>query len=366
MGQNLATIYRYFLFHRLDQPTNKNTADIKLAKHLDYESITEYTLIIRVSNDYQLAAETVVNIEVTDVNDNIPVFREIQRGSVLENEPPGVPVMQVRAIDADGTAAHNQVTYELGNLKNLFAIDPQTGNITTLQTFDREEKDTYNVQVIATDNSPSALYKDGKHNEGKQIFRIAIADKNDNAPHFTQAVYTANSIPEDANENQLVTEVKAEDKDTESPVTYSIINGNTDDSFMIEATTGKIKVKKSLDYETITDYNLTVRAFDGLFNDTAMVRIFIENVNDNPPVFNDFDKNPTIAEETLLKGCIANVSAYDPDIKDRNADQHIVYSILKQEQMPLLGIDKHGCLTLKKPLDRDPPDGYPIWQVSFE
>lgn len=89
--------------------STKNFADIKLAKHLDYESNTEYTLIIRVQNKYQLAAETVVNIQVLDVNDNIPVFRELEKGSVLENEPPGVPVMQVRAIDADGTIEHNQV-----------------------------------------------------------------------------------------------------------------------------------------------------------------------------------------------------------------------------------------------------------------
>jgi len=40
---------------------------------------------------------------------NIPVFRDIKRGSVLENEPRGVSVMQVRAIDADGTSANNQV-----------------------------------------------------------------------------------------------------------------------------------------------------------------------------------------------------------------------------------------------------------------
>jgi hypothetical protein len=76
---------------------------------LDYESNTEYTLIVRVQNKYQLAAETMIYIEVLDVNDNIPVFREIKKGSVLENEPRGTPVMQVRAIDADGTSAHNQV-----------------------------------------------------------------------------------------------------------------------------------------------------------------------------------------------------------------------------------------------------------------
>jgi len=58
---------------------------------------------------YELVAETVVDIEVLDVNDNIPFFPDIKKGSVLENEPRGVPVMQVRAIDADGTTANNQI-----------------------------------------------------------------------------------------------------------------------------------------------------------------------------------------------------------------------------------------------------------------
>ncbi|XP_012237124.1 DE-cadherin [Bombus impatiens] len=343
--------------------SNKDAADIKLSQHLDYESNTVYTLIVRVQNKYQLAAETVIDIEVLDVNDNIPVFRDLKKGRVLENEPPGVPVMQVRAIDADGTSAHNQVTYELDNFRDLFAIDKYTGNITTLTTFDRETEDTYNVKVIAMDNSPSALFKTGEHNKGQQVFRIEIADKNDNAPHFTQAVYTANSILENANINAPVTEVKANDLDTASPVTYSIIFGNTDDSFYIENTTGKIRVKKPLDYEKITEYNLTVRAFDGVYNDTAQVKIFIENVNDNPPVFEDFNKNPTIEEEKLVEGCITTVVAYDPDIKDRNADQHIAYFIVKEDQQPLIGIDKSGCMTLKKPLDRDGPLGYSMWTV---
>ena len=195
-----------------------------------------------------------------------------------------------------------QVTYELDNFRDLFTIDKYTGNITTLVRFDREEEDTYNVKVIAIDNSPSALFKTGEHNKGQQVFRIEIADKNDNAPHFTQAVYTASSVLENANINALVTEVKALDADTASPVTYSIISGNTNNSFYIESTTGKIRVNNPLDYETITEYSLTVKAFDGLYNDTAQVKIFIENVNDNPPVFGDFDTNPTIQEESLIKG----------------------------------------------------------------
>lgn len=97
----------FYTHYRLE--SNKDVADIKLSHHLDYESNTQYSLIVRVQNKYSLAAETVVDIEVLDVNDNIPVFRDIKRGRVLENEPRGVPVMQVRAIDADGTSANNQV-----------------------------------------------------------------------------------------------------------------------------------------------------------------------------------------------------------------------------------------------------------------
>lgn len=63
-------------------------------------------------------------------------------------------------------------------------------------------------------------------------------------------------------------------------------------------------------------------------------------------------------------GCITTVVAYDPDIEDRNADQHIAYFILKEDQQPLIGIDKFGCMRLKKPLDRDPPNGYAMWTVS--
>lgn len=106
-----------------------------------------------------------------------------------------------------------------------------------------------------------------------------------------------------------------------------------------------------------------MRAYDGAYADNAFVEIEIENVNDNPPVFYEYVNNITISEEVLIKGCITNITAYDPDIPDRNAPQHIVYFVVKEDQKKLLSIDKNGCLSLIKPLDRDPPNGFPIWQV---
>lgn len=91
---------------------------------------------------------------------------------------------------------------------------------------------------------------------GEQVFRIEIADKNDHPPRFTQNVYEAEEIPEDANLNAIVTEVKALDSDTASSVSYSILDGNIYNSFLIESTTGKIKVNNKLDYENITDVSI--------------------------------------------------------------------------------------------------------------
>ena len=251
----------------------------------------------------------------------------------------------------------------MGNFRDRFAIDKYTGEITTLVSFDREAKDSYEVQVIAVDNSPSAELQNGEPNKAVREFRIEIADKNDNPPHFTQAIYKVNSIPENTEINRLVTEVKAVDKDTASLVTYSIVAGNSDDTFYIEEIKGEIKINKKLDYELITTYDLTVKAFDGLYEDYAHVEIFVENVNDNSPVFKDFNRNPQIEEENLVVDCLTIVSAYDPDIKDREANQHIAYFIFKDEHKPFIDIDEFGCMKLKKPLDRDLPNGYAVWPI---
>ncbi|KAH8362009.1 hypothetical protein KR200_001667, partial [Drosophila serrata] len=358
---------------RTEQTNSKNTfvfnqigneVTISLGKQLDYESITDYTLTMIARNTHELGTEHQIKIRVEDVNDNIPYFTEVKSGTILENEPSGTPVMQVRAFDMDGTAANNIVSFELADNREYFTIDPNTGNITALTTFDREERDFYNVKVIASDNSPSSLFTNGEPNRGHQVFRIAIGDKNDHKPHFQKDKYLADRLLEDANTNTEVIEVKAEDEDNASQILYSIESGNVGDAFKIGLKTGKITVNQKLDYETITEYELKVRAFDGIYDDYATVVIKIEDVNDNPPVFKQ-NYSITIQEETIYENCILTVEAYDPDIKDRTADQHIVYSI-HQNEANRWTIDNSGCLRLVKTLDRDPPHGQKYWQVLIK
>ncbi|CAH1964482.1 unnamed protein product [Acanthoscelides obtectus] len=343
-------------------PDGNNTAYITLVRSLDYETVPEYTLTVRIKNKKFMEATMNIPVKIEDVNDEVPTFLELLRGSVVENDVKGVQAMQVRAVDKDGTAANNIVSYELEDNQDIFEIDRTTGIITTKVSFDSEATSLYHVKVKAYDNSPSALNPNSNEpNKNVQTFQISIEDQNDNRPKFTNPVYQFINISESADQSNIVGEVKALDNDTASLITYSIIAGNEGNAFYMENTTGRIKVNAKLDFEQIEQYTLTVRAFDGIYEDEAKVIISILNENDEPPVFHPYKKVIQLEEETLVEDCIVTVTAYDPDIKNRSADQHIVYEV--GDKKDFLTVSRDGCVSLTKPLDRDKPNGTPTRQV---
>lgn len=301
-----------------------------------------------VTNTDGLKAIATLTINIEDVNDEFPSFIELVSGSVLENEPPGAEVMVIRAVDKDITSPNNLVTYTLDTHMDAFAVDESSGRVTTKKSFDREELDIYQIKVTARDGAPSSVLKTGEPNSNSQTFRVKIEDKNDNPPRFVNAIYVPDPIPENVDEGKDVIEVKAVDKDTASVIEYSIISGNENDAFFIENTTGRIRVKNKLDYEKIESYNLTIRASDGVFSDECEVHIHISNVNDERPVFMPLENNRIfIREEEIPVGCIVEVRAYDPDIKDRNQDQKIVYRI-DEKQLDFAKVNENGCVTLTR------------------
>ena len=356
-------------FRAVVSPDNQNQVDIYQAKKLEYERVNSYTLTIQVRNNPDLVAEAQLNIKVKDENNQAPVFNNIESGSVLEHEPPGTVVMQVSAIDGDGTYPNNRVRYKLGtrdqSLLDKFQINEDTGAITTKVEFDREEKEYYALSVIAEDGAPSSLLKNGRPNQTPNTFRIVIKDKNDNPPYFPEQDYTA-EVPEDADIDSKVIEVKADDLDTEASLTtYSIKGGNLGFTFKIEPQTGFIRVNKPLDFENINEYTLVVTALDGQYSNDTTVHIKVLNRNDMKPEFLQEVYTTNLKEEEIPTYPILQVSAYDPDVKDRNAPQNITYFLDKTNEISShFAIDSHtGALRIIKPLDRDRPNGFPVWNM---
>ncbi|CAG0914580.1 unnamed protein product, partial [Notodromas monacha] len=285
-------------------------ADIKVNKPLDYETIREYNLTIRVENNgaQQLASEATVHIKLEDVNDEIPLFTEREQKTVMEGEPPGTKVTTIRAIDRDGTSPNNLarkskfvfkihygnrrvVTYAIVNSprnegKDYFDINPQTGEIFTKIVFDREKKQAYALEVEARDGAQSA--RPGMQNGPNTVteyIRIGIADKNDNPPFFDKARYEA-EVDENEDFQHTVLTVTAQDKDESSKIRYEITRGNVGGAFAVKKETGAIYVAGQLDYETRKRYELRLVATDNSNENHTTVVINIKDVNDNPPVFN--------------------------------------------------------------------------------
>ncbi|TGZ48742.1 Uncharacterized protein DBV15_06802 [Temnothorax longispinosus] len=414
--------HTFYLQQRAEQATT--WADIKVNHPLDYESIKEYNLTIRVENNgaQQLASEATVYIMLEDVNDEIPLFTEREQETVLEGEPVGSKVTQVNAIDKDGTFPNNQVTYYVVNSdrnegKDYFEINRETGEIFTKVMFDREKQGAYALEVEARDGAPSARpNSNGQPNSVKQrefpltpsssvhsasvvlhlskrtrpelsagqerarslyfLFsprlsaepayeceRIPYPFRNDNPPYFDKGLYEA-EVDENEDIQHTVLTVTAKDHDESSRIRYEITSGNIGGAFAVKNMTGAIYVAGALDYETRKRYELRLTASDNLKENYTTVVIHVKDVNDNPPVFERPNYRTQITEEddrTLPK----RVTATDGD-KDR--PQNIVYFLTGQ------GIDPDNPANSKFdinrttgeifPLDRDQPNGRPQWRFT--
>jgi hypothetical protein len=357
-------------FRAVQNQDDPKAVSIYLAKALEYEKVGTYTLTLQVRNSPDLVAEAQLTVNIKDQNNQAPIFTNVESGNVLENEKAGTPVMTVSAVDNDGTYPNNRVRYKISvrnpsSIKDKFEINPDTGLITTKTAFDREEHAVYAVTIDAEDGAPSSLLQNGQPNVTPQKFRIAIADKNDNAPYFPQSTYQA-EVPEDQDVGSKVIEVRALDLDTDASRTYyQIISGDPGKAFKIEEQTGFIRVAKPLDYEGIKKYDLVVSALDGQYGSETNVVINILNVNDMRPQFSKDKYTVEQVEETEPSFPIFQVSATDPDIGDASVDQNITYYLDRNSQASKhFAINEQtGAVKIIKKLDRDLPNGYPVWST---
>lgn len=125
-----------------------------------------------------------LKVELLPANLNSPTFPDVMMNvQVLENQPAGTSVTTVKAIDKD-FGEFGTVTYGIHSdlISESFSIDKITGKIVTSKRLDREEKNVYEIPVMATD---------GGGKVGFLTVRVTVLDENDNAPKFYLRQYKA-------------------------------------------------------------------------------------------------------------------------------------------------------------------------------
>lgn len=212
---------------------DKNTGLLTVVGPLDREITENYALRIwakDASLDNPLMSSTVVYIRLEDVNDNAPQFGLTQFWvKVREDLPLGSVVMVMSARDPD-QGDGGRVAYEMLE-GGTFAVDPMTGVVRLARGLDFEQKQLYNVTIVARDQGDPPL-------TSVAYLLVEVEDVNENlqAPKF-QDIVASGSVRENKPEGTTVMQITAVDTDPpgiDSTITYSIRDGDGIGIFSID------------------------------------------------------------------------------------------------------------------------------------
>ncbi|XP_010226080.1 PREDICTED: LOW QUALITY PROTEIN: protocadherin-16 [Tinamus guttatus] len=341
---------------------DSRTGVIKLNKGLDYEVRKVHELVVQ-ARDKAVHPEITtafVTIHVRDYNDNQPTMTIIflsEDGSpqISEGAQPGQYVARISVSDPDyGEYSNVNVTLEGGDGK--FALTTKDNIIYLIcvdQLLDREERDSYDLRVTATDSGTPPL-------RAESAFVLQVMDINDNPPLFDQQEYKQ-SIPEVVYPGSFVLQVTARDKDQgpNGEVRYSIVHDRDTHSswFAIDPATGIITTAAPLDYEKDPQPQLTVLAMDRgtpALSSSAVVHVALQDVNDNEPVFKSNFYNVSLKENIPTGTCFLQVTATDADSGPFGTLSYSIGSGIGSIVPTQFSIDEStGQLCTVQPLDRD-------------
>lgn len=340
---------------------DQDTGVLKVRKAMDHESTKWYQIDLMAHcphEDTDLVSLVSVNIQVEDVNDNRPVFEaDPYKAFLAENMPAGTTVIQVTANDQD-TGSDGQVSYRLSvepgsNIHELFAVDSESGWITTLRELDCETQQTYSFYVVAFDHGQTIQLS------SQALVEVYITDENDNPPRFASEDYSG-SVVENGEPGELVATLKTLDADISEQnrqVTCYITEGDPLGQFSISQVGDewRISSRKTLDREHIAKYLLRITASDGKFQASVPVEVFVLDINDNSPQCSQLHYTGKVREDVSPGHFVLKVAAVDVDM-DTNAQ--ITYS-LHGPGAQEFNLDPHtGELTTLIALDRERKDVY--------
>ncbi|XP_053284251.1 protocadherin gamma-A12 isoform X9 [Pleuronectes platessa] len=316
---------------------------------IDYESVTSYDLRIKAKDGLGLSSYTKVNIDVTDVNDNIPViYMKSLINAVPENVSPGTEVGIINVLDADSDS--NQKVRCSIQQNVPFKLVPSIKNYYSLVTtgeLDRELVSDYNITITATDEGSSPL-------SSSETVQLSVADINDNPPVFEEQSYSA-YVTENNKPGSTLCSVTARDPDwrQNGTVVYSLlpgeVNGASVSSYLsVNGDTGVIHAVRSFDYEQFRSFKVHVMARDNgspPLSSNVTVSIFISDVNDNSPqILYPAPEGNSFMTELVPKAAhggslVSKVIAVDAD-SGQNA--WLSYHIVKSTDPGLFTIGVHS------------------------
>ncbi|XP_029969265.1 protocadherin gamma-A11-like [Salarias fasciatus] len=298
---------------------NADKGTLVVAKRIDREElckeVSPCSLHFQIILDNPMELHR-IDIEITDINDNAPAFPKKEYSfQVSESAAPGARYSLESAKDSD--VEQNTIqTYKLNptdhfKLNIVSRADGTKYIEMVLHTqLDRETQEEHKLTLTAIDGG-------NPQKSGSVRINVVVLDANDNAPVFTQSLFSV-SIPENAVKGTVIVKVCATDNDkgANEEIVYSFSHYTDEASslFNIDPHSGDITVTGVLDYEKAKHYEIDIKATDkwGLA-DTSKVSIEVVDLNDNAPVISIISLSNPIPEDSALNTVIAMLNIKDLD-----------------------------------------------------
>ncbi|KAM7402101.1 hypothetical protein PAMP_017369 [Pampus punctatissimus] len=328
---------------------------ITLALPLDYKLERQYVLTVTASDGTRFDTAKVF-VNVTDANTHRPVFQSSHYTvNINEDRPVDTTVVVISATDED-TGENARITYFMDDSIPQFAIDTDTGAVTTQMELDYEDQVSYTLAITARDNGIP-------QKSDTTYLEILVNDVNDNSPRFLRDHYVG-SVMEDVPVFTSVVQVSATDRDSglNGRVFYTFQGGEDGDGdFIIESTSGIVRTLRRLDRENVPVYSLQAFAVDKgvpALKTPINIQVTILDVNDNPPVFEKDEFDIMVEENSPIGVVVAYISATDPD---EGSNAQIMYQIVEGNIPEVFQLDIFsGELTALIDLDYETRSEYVI------
>ncbi|XP_077330333.1 protocadherin gamma-C5-like isoform X26 [Lithobates pipiens] len=260
-----------------------------------------------------------LDIEILDINDNSPFFRNSDQVIKITEliTGAGVPFPLENAQDFD--VGLNSVTEYKLNPNPFFSLSVTKDDERLIaelildKILDREEKSEHKLVLTAIDGGEPPR-------SGSTQITVAVLDVNDNPPIFDLSRYKIN-VRENIPLKSVIMKLNATDADDgmNSEFTYSFDHHTSfagKELFDINPITGELFIKGPLDFEITNVYELFVKAIDkGTPKQEGRCRIQVEleDVNDNVPEIMFTSKSNEVPEDAPVGTVVGLITVRDKD-----------------------------------------------------
>ncbi|NXD72514.1 PCDA5 protein, partial [Eolophus roseicapillus] len=303
-----------------------------------------------------------VELEVTDINDNAPVFHVKEEAlNIAELSLPGSRFPLEGASDAD-VGANAQLSYSLSPSEH-FGLDIQKTEeegeslfLVLRKPLDRETMPIHRLVLTANDGGRPPL-------TGTVELVISVLDANDNAPQFNQSVYKV-KVLEGTEPGTLLITLSATDLDEgiSSDVMYLFskhVTAEVKETFSIDENKGEMRLRGNLDYEEKDSYEIAIEARDkGSPPLSGHCKVVVEvlDVNDNAPEVWVTSLSVPVPEDAAVGTVVALLSVSD---RDSGANGRVRCTVWPSAPFGLVSTFA-GSLVTSELLDRELINGYNI------